>query len=150
MQMIDHIFFMKRALSEAEKAFKKNEVPVGAVLVKKGKLLSSTHNLREKGRNLLGHAEILALQAGGRKLKSWRLTGCCLYVSLEPCLMCMGAIVQSRISHLFYACSDFKTGFSSYYGLDKQEYWTHRININSGIYAEESSQLLKKFFKGLR
>ena len=98
--MKNHDFFMNVALEEAQKAFRIAEVPVGAVIVKENKLLSRSHNLREKDKNPLGHAEILAIREASRKLNSWRLEDCQIYVSLEPCLMCIGAIIQARISHL--------------------------------------------------
>lgn len=143
-------FFMGLALEEAKKAFQKAEVPVGAVVVKGNEVLSRAHNLRENEQNPLSHAELLSLEGASKKLNSWRLEDCKLYVSLEPCLMCIGAIVQSRISHLIYACPDPKGGFSSYYALDKAASWRHKIKISSGIYRHESSLLLKKFFKELR
>ena len=141
---------MGLALEEARKASQMDEVPGGAVIVQEGQLLSRAHNLREKNQDLLAHAELLAIKEAEGKLGSWRLENCRLYVSLEPCLMCIGAIIQSRISHLIYACPDPKGGFSSRYNLDKGDLWTHKIKINSGIYAEESSRLLKDFFKELR
>lgn len=141
---------MNLALEEAQKAFKANEVPVGAVIVQGDSLLSLAHNLREKDQNLLAHAELLAIKKAGEKLNSWRLEDCKLYVSLEPCLMCFGAIVQARLSHLIYACPDPKAGFSSFYALDKAKSWNHKIKISSGICSSESSLLLKKFFKKLR
>lgn len=141
---------MNLAMKEALKAFQLKEVPVGAVITKEGKLLSQSHNLRETNNNPLGHAELLAIKTASEKLNSWRLESCSLYVSLEPCLMCIGAILQSRISHLIYACFDPKGGFSSYYNLDKQNFWKHQIKISSGICSDESSKLLKKFFKDLR
>ena len=103
--------FMNLALEEAQKAFHIAEIPVGAVIAKGDELLSRTHNLREKDENPLGHAELLAIKEASKKLNSWRLKDCRLYVSLEPCLMCIGAIVQARISHLIYACPDSKGGF---------------------------------------
>ena len=141
---------MNLALKEARKAFQAGEVPVGAVVVKGNELLSQSHNLRESDNNPIGHAELLAIKSASENLNSWRLEDCRLYVSLEPCLMCIGAIIQSRISDLIYACPDPKGGFSSYYGLDKHNSWTHKIKIRSGIGSDESSQLLKKFFKELR
>lgn len=143
-------FFMSLALEEAKKALKKKEVPVGAVLVKNECLISQAHNLRESENNPIGHAEILAIKTASQKLQSWRLTDCRLYVSLEPCLMCLGAVIQARISQLIYACPDLKAGFSSYYQLDKQSSWKHKIKIVSGLYSKESSVLLKKFFTQLR
>jgi len=143
-------FFMKKALKQAEKAFHKSEVPVGALIVRDKTIISRACNLREKKQNPLGHAEILAIKKASRKLNSWRLEGCSLYVTLEPCLMCIGAVLQARISELIYGCLDPKTGFSSYYGLDKQKNWNHKIKIQSLVCVEESSRLLKDFFKALR
>ncbi len=141
---------MNSALEEAEKAFHSEEVPVGAVITKNGKILSRARNLREANNNPLGHAELLAIKIAAEKLSSWRLEGCSLYASLEPCLMCLGACLQSRISHLIYACPDPKEGFSSRYNLDKQNSWRHKIKISRGIGSDKSSRLLKKFFKNLR
>ena len=146
----DHEFFMDLALEEAQKAFQIDEVPVGAVVVKGDKVLSRSHNLREKGNNPLGHAELLSIKKASKKLNSWRLEHCRLYVSLEPCLMCIGAVLQARISHLIYACPDLKGGFSSCYALTEQDSWNHKIKISSGVCSHESSLLLKKFFKKLR
>ncbi|MCY4321349.1 MAG: nucleoside deaminase [Bdellovibrionaceae bacterium] len=143
-------FFMNLALKKASEAFKKKEVPVGAVLVKKGELISTACNLRESKKNPTGHAEILVIEKASKKLRSWRLEDCQLYVSLEPCLMCIGAIIQARIPELIYACPDLKTGFSSYYKLDKKTEWKHKIKIRSGLCSQESSLLLKEFFKKLR
>lgn len=142
--------FIDLALKEAKKAFKKSEIPVGAVVAKGELLLSQAHNRREKEQSPLAHAELLAIQQASKKLNSWRLEGCQLYVSLEPCLMCMGAILQARFSDLIYACPDPKGGFSSLYNLTQQESWKHKINIHSGIKSQESSLLLKSFFKKLR
>ena len=141
---------MALALKEAEKAFKKSETPIGAVVAKGNSLLSQAHNTREKEQSPLGHAELSAIQKASKKLNSWRLEGCQLYVSLEPCLMCMGAILQARFSDLFYACPDPKGGFSSFYDLPQQKNWKHKINIHSEIRSRESSLLLKSFFKQLR
>ncbi len=143
-------YFMQIALKEAQKAFHKAEVPVGAVIVQKDMIISQAHNLREGEQNPLTHAELLSIKEASKKLGSWRLEDCKLYVSLEPCLMCIGAILQSRISHLIYACSDPKGGFSSFYALDKNKKWSKKIKISSGICFDESSQLLKKFFQKLR
>jgi len=143
---------MNLALKEAEKAFKEKEVPVGAIISKKGELISQAHNTREKNYSPLAHAEILAIYKASRKLQSWRLEDCSIYVSLEPCLMCVGAILQARLSNLFYACPDPKKGFSSYYKLDKYENWNQKLlNISYlPLFEQESSHLLKSFFKKLR
>ena len=145
-------FFMEKALEEAKKAIPEEEVPVGALIVKGDKIISQAHNQRESKNNPCGHAEILAIQKASEKLQSWRLENCSLYVSLEPCLMCAGAILQARISHLFYACPDLKTGFSSFYELDKHKNWNKKLlEIHFLPYFEkQSSQLLKDFFQKLR
>ena len=143
-------FFIKKALEQAKIAFQQNEAPIGAVIVKENQIISQAFNLREKQNNPLGHAEILAIYKASQKLNSWRLKDCSIYVNLEPCLMCIGAILQARISELVYACSDPKTGFSSFYQLEKHPLWKSKLKIRSGVCAEESSQLLKSFFQKLR
>ena len=150
MNIKTHDFFMNLALQSARKAFKRDEVPVGAILVKDKTVISQAHNLRESENNPIGHAELLAIKKASQKLQSWRLEDCQLYVSLEPCLMCMGAIIQTRVSKLIYACPDLKMGFSSYYKLDKQPFWKHKIKIVSGVRSKESAVLLQQFFKQLR
>lgn len=145
-----HSWFMEQALKQAQEAFRLKEVPVGAVIVRGEEQLSEAFNIREGKQDPLGHAELLAIQKASKRLNSWRLEGCRIYVSLEPCLMCMGAIVQARISQLIYACSDPKGGFSSHYGLNQEGSLKSKIAIFSGVRAEESSLLLKKFFQKLR
>ena len=142
--------FMKQALNQAQKALKKQEVPVGAIIVKNEAVISKAFNLRESLTDTLGHAEIQAIQKASSKLKSWRLEGCDIYVTLEPCLMCLGAILQARLSKLIYSAFDPKAGFSSYYQLDKQAQWKHKIQIHHSVLKEESSLLLKLFFQKLR
>ena len=102
--------FMKAALKEAKKAYEKLEVPVGCVIVKDGKIIARAHNLKESKTDTTKHAEILAIQKASRKLQSWRLIDCDLYVTLEPCAMCAGAIIQSRIKNVYYGTHDLKTG----------------------------------------
>ena len=144
---MDHQFYMSLALKEARKAYDKGEAPVGAVVVKGESFISQAHNQREKKNSVIAHAEMLALHKAGQKLKSWRLEGCAIYVTLEPCMMCIGAILQSRIKHLIYGCDDAKAGAIKTlkpFGLK------NKIQIESGILSEESSKLLKTFFKNLR
>ena len=150
LQFKNQDFFMQKALEQAKKAFQKEEAPVGAVIVRENQILSQSFNLREKQNNPLGHAEISAIYKASQKLNSWRLENCSIYVSLEPCLMCVGAILQARISELLYACADLKTGFSSRYQLEKHPLWNSNLKIRSGICEQESSQLLKNFFQKLR
>lgn len=137
-------------MEEAKKAFQRDEVPVGAVVVCGEEVLGRAGNLREVSQNPTAHAELLAVQETSKKRNSWRLEDCRIYTSLEPCLMCMGVIIQARLTHLFYACPDLKWGFSSRYGIDKGEGWTHKIQIHSGIGHKDSSRLLKRFFQNLR
>ena len=150
MEESKHKKFMRLALIEAQTAFQKREVPVGSVIVRGDLVLSRSHNFRERDQDPLSHAEILAIKKASQKTNSWRLDECCIYISLEPCLMCLGAILQSRISQLFYSCPDLKRGSFSFYGVAKSKNWNHKIKIRSGLYASESSLLLKRFFKDLR
>ena len=143
--------WMKIALKEAELAFKKNEVPVGAVIVKNDQLLSSAHNLKEKNQDLTQHAEILAIQKACKKEKSWRLTDTTLYVTLEPCIMCAGAIINARISHVVFAAKDPKAGaVVSLYSLLSDSRLNHKTSFEEGVLKQESTELLDKFFKNLR
>jgi len=142
---------MRAALKEAEKASKKGEVPVGAVIVKDGKIIARGHNLTEKKQSALTHAEMMALSKATKKLKSWRLNGCDLYVTLEPCGMCAGAIVLSRIENLFYGASDPKAGVveSIAQALENPKL-NHHVKVAGGILKEECSRALSDFFKELR
>ena len=101
---------MKQALKEAEKAYRKGEVPIGAVIVKDGKIISRGYNLKETKKNTLKHAEIIAIEKASKKLDAWRLEECDIYVTMEPCPMCMGAIINSRIRKIYYGVSDLKAG----------------------------------------
>ena len=143
-------FFMEEALKEAKKAYKKQEVPVGAVIVKNGKIIARAHNLREKKQCATAHAEILAIEKASKKLDSWRLIDCDMYVTLEPCTMCMGAIISSRIKNLYIGALDPKTGAcGSFVDLSILKY-NHIVNVYKGILTEESEYVIKKFFKELR
>ncbi|MFN3696697.1 MAG: tRNA adenosine(34) deaminase TadA [Pseudobdellovibrio sp.] len=141
--------FMKRALKIAKLAETKGEIPIGAVLVDKNdQIISQAHNIRELQNSVIGHAEIVALHKAGQKQQSWRLTDCTLYVTLEPCFMCAGALVQSRIKRVVFAAHDPKGGaLGSLANLAEDKRLNHRFSVQSGLFAEESSQLLKKFFK---
>jgi tRNA(adenine34) deaminase len=143
--------FMRHALKEAHKAAQKGEVPVGAVVVKDGKIIGRGHNLTESKQSALTHAEISALGKASKKLKSWRLNDCDLYVTLEPCTMCGGAIVLSRIRHLFYGATDPKAGAveSTARVLDNVKL-NHRVKATGGILKEECSRVLSDFFKEVR
>ncbi len=144
-------FWMKKALRLAEKAALRGEVPVGALIVKEGQLLSQAFNRREELHSTLGHAEILAMHRASEKLQSWRLLGCTLYVTLEPCLMCAGALLQSRIPRLVYGTKDPKGGaVSSLYTVLEDTRLNHQVQVTSGVCEREAGFLLSRFFKELR
>lgn len=148
--MESSVFYMNKALELAQKAFDQKEVPVGALIVKEGRILAQGFNTRETSQSSLGHAELLVIEQACQKLKSWRLNGCELYVTLEPCLMCFGACLQARISHLVYGARDLKKGFDSFYKITQLKSWKEDLKITSQIEEGASSQLLKKFFLELR
>ena len=137
--------FMQIALKEAEKAYKLNEVPVGAIIVKNGKIIAKSHNIKEKKHDVTCHAEIVAIKKACKKLKTWHLDECEMYVTLEPCTMCCGAIEQSRIKKICYAASSPLFGqIENNNKLFKQN---KKIEIINKIYEKESIELLQKFFK---
>ena len=138
---------MKEALKEAQKAYDKLEIPVGAVIVKNGKIISRAHNLKETKQTAIAHAEILAIQKANKKLNNWRLADCDIYVTLEPCDMCMGAILSSRIKNIYIGTLDPKKKEKIDINRYKEEYAT---NIEYGIMQEKSEEILKNFFKDLR
>ncbi|MBQ2751925.1 MAG: nucleoside deaminase [Oscillospiraceae bacterium] len=141
---------MALAIEEAKKAGALGEVPIGAVIARKGEVISTGHNLRETDHNALAHAEILAIDAACKKLGGWRLSGCTLYVTLEPCPMCAGAIINSRIDKVVFGAFDPKAGsLGSLIDLSKVNY-NHSPRLSGGVMAEECSELLSEFFKSLR
>ena len=142
--------FMEKALEQAEIARSIDETPIGCVIVENDKIIATGYNRRENDQNALAHAEIAAIKTACEKIGYWRLTECDLYVTLEPCPMCAGAIVNSRIKRVIFGASDKKTGaFGSV--IDLNEYpFNHKPEIISGILAEESSALLSGFFRDLR
>lgn len=148
----DHIWNMKSALEEAEKAFRLDEVPVGAVLIdSQGSIISKAHNLKEKTHNPLGHAEILAISTGAKARENWRLTDCWLYVTLEPCVMCMGALVQSRIAGVVFGAYDIKGGaISTGHMIHNHPVLNHRFPVIGGIEHYSCSRILSQFFKERR
>ncbi len=150
MQEKDDLYFMKKAISRAKAAGKVGEVPIGAVLVKDGKIISSGRNMREASANALHHAELIAIDRGCKKLGAWRLEDCTLYVTMEPCPMCAGAIINSRIKRVVFGCYDAKAGV---YGsvLDLQQYrFNHYYEVTGGVLEAECAKLLSDFFAGLR
>ncbi len=143
--------FMKEALKEAKKAYDKLEVPVGCVIVKDGKIIARAHNLKESKKDTTKHAEILAIQKASKKLDAWRLLDCDMYVTLEPCSMCAGAIVNSRIRNLYIGTMDKKTGAAgSVLNLFEDFTFNHKVTVQNGILKEQCEKILKDFFKELR
>lgn len=148
--MNNHIKYMKEALKEAKKAAEELEVPVGAVIVHKDKIIAKGRNRRETSKNALFHAEIEAINNACKKLNSWRLIGCTLYVTLEPCPMCAGAIINSRISEIIYGANDPKAGScGSVTDLFSLPY-NHKPVVTGGILKDECAEILTNFFKNLR
>lgn len=147
----DDYYFMTRALKQAEVANKKGEVPVGAVVVKDGKVISRGYNLRETTNDPTAHAELLAMKKASKKLNSWRLSGCTLYVTLEPCPMCSGVIVNSRIDRVVFGAYDQKAGCcTTLYHLCNDERFNHRAEILGGVMEDSCAQILSDFFKEKR
>lgn len=143
--------YMKEALKEAKKAYDKLEVPVGAVIVKDGKIISRAHNLKETKTDTTKHAEIIAIQKASKKLNSWRLIDCQMYITLEPCSMCAGAIINSRIKKIYIGAMDEKTGAAgSVLNLFEDYTFNHKVEVEKGILKEECENILKNFFKELR
>lgn len=144
-------YYMKEALKEAEKAYKKLEVPVGAIIVKDGKIIARGHNQKEEKTDTTKHAEIIAIQKASKKLQSWRLIGCEMFITLEPCPMCAGAIINSRIKKIHIGTMDEKTGAAgSKLNLFEDYTFNHTVEIEKGIMKQECETILKKFFKELR
>lgn len=143
--------FMFAALQEAEKALEENEVPVGAVVVKDNKIIGRGYNQIERLKDATAHAEMIALTAASNAIGNWRLNECSIYVTLEPCIMCTGALLVSRINQLFFSTFDPKYGAcGSLYNLAEDGKTNHKIKVYSGIYAEESKKLLQDYFNHLK
>ena len=143
--------YMRLALDEANKAAAEGEVPVGAVVVCHGAIIGRDHNRREKRHSVLAHAELLAVEQASHHLGCWRLSDCQLYVTLEPCVMCVGAIVQARIARLVFGCLDSKGGaVESLYQLCNDSRLNHRVAVAGGVLAEDCAAILQKFFSRLR
>ena len=145
------IRFMKEAIKEAKKAELIDEVPIGCVVVKNDKIISRGHNVRETKQNPTGHAEIIAINKASKKLKNWRLEDCDIYITLEPCIMCSGAIIQSRLKHVYFGAFDPKGGaFGSSINVLDAKGINHRPEVISGILQEECSSILTNYFKNKR
>ena len=143
---------MKRALELAETAYAAGEVPVGAVVVKNstGEIVGEGYNLREGAKNALAHAEIIAINNACRKLGGWRLPDCSIYVTLEPCPMCCGAIINSRIDNVIFGASDYKSGSAVSVQKMFELPYNWKPNVIAGVMAEECAELLSRFFRELR
>jgi tRNA(adenine34) deaminase len=142
---------MNQALAEARQAEAEGEVPVGAVVVREGEIIAAAHNRPIGLKDPTAHAEILALRAAAARLGNYRLAGCDLYVTLEPCAMCVGALAHARVRRLVYGAADPKTGaVVSCLRLLESPHWNHRVEVTSGVLADESAALLKHFFSSRR
>lgn len=147
----ENSFFMREALKEADKAASIGEVPVGAVVVRDGEIIGRGYNKTEATSLATCHAEMEAIAQAAEFMENWRLSGCSIYVSLEPCIMCAGAIVLSRMENLYYAASDHKFGgCGSIFDIPTERRLNHRVNVVGGILAEESAEKLKSFFRDIR
>lgn len=143
--------YMKEAIKQAKKAERLNEVPIGCVIVYEGRIIARGYNRRNVDRNTLSHAELNAIKKASKKLGDWRLERCEMYVTLEPCQMCSGAIVQSRIQKVYIGCMNPKAGCAgSVLNLLQMREFNHQVEICQGVLEEECSNLLKDFFKALR
>ena len=149
--MTDQERFMKEAIRQAKKARALEEVPIGCVIVYEGKIIARVYNRRNTDKNTLSHAELNAIRKASRKLGDWRLEGCTMYVTLEPCQMCSGAIVQSRMTRVVVGCMNPKAGCAgSILNLLDMPEFNHQVELTTGVMEEECSQMMKSFFKELR
>lgn len=147
----EHELWMREAIVEAQKAEAITEVPIGAVIVYEGQIVGRGHNLRETSYDPTAHAEMIAIREASKRLGAWRLSGCTLYVTLEPCPMCAGAIVQSRIDRVVYGTIDPKAGCAgTLMNLLQEDRFNHRTDIVEGVLQEECAELLTSFFRRLR
>jgi tRNA(adenine34) deaminase len=143
--------FMREALSEAAAAQRLGEVPIGAVVVQDGRIIARGYNLRETSNDPTTHAEMVAIRQAAGVLDSWRLLDCTLYVTLEPCVMCMGAIILGRIPRLVFGCRDPRAGaVGSIYDFSTDNRFNHRVAVTEGVLGEECSEILSSFFRDLR
>lgn len=146
-----HERFMEFALREAEQAFEENEVPIGAVIVHESRVIASAHNQRERLRDPTAHAEMIAITQAAEALRSWRLEGCTLYVTIEPCPMCAGAILQARIPTVVYGADDPKAGaVRSLYQLLEDSRLNHRCTVIPGVLADKCTEIIRRFFQKQR
>jgi tRNA(adenine34) deaminase len=145
------LVFMRMALKEAARAFAVGEVPIAALIVQAGQVLSQTHNYRELWQDPTAHAEVIAIRSAATALGTWRLTDTTLYVTVEPCLMCIGAIILARVSRVVFGAWDSKAGAcGSVFNLPSEAKLNHQVVVTSGVLEQESQALIQKFFKKLR
>ena len=143
--------YMREALKQAKKAYSLNETPIGCVIVYDEKIIARGYNRRTTDKNTLAHAEIAAIKKASKKLGDWRLEGCTMYVTLEPCQMCAGAIVQSRMTRVVIGCMNPKAGCAgSVLNLLQMDKFNHQVEVESGVLGEECSQMMSGFFRELR
>ena len=145
--MRDDVYYMQLALAEARKATELGEIPIGAVLVQDNEIVCSAHNMRETWQAATAHAEVIVIEEACRRLGRWRLSGCTLYVTVEPCPMCSGAIVNSRIDRVVYGCPDIKAGGAeSIFNIISNPNLNHNAQVVSGVCEEECARVMKEFF----
>ena len=145
------LYYMEKALELAKKAYKRGEVPVGAIIVKDNKIIAGAYNMREKKQNALYHAEFLAINKACKKLKSFRLDNCEMYVTLEPCPMCCGAIINARLKKIYFGCKDNNYGCAgSKYNFLQDKAFEHLVDCEGEVLASECSEILKDFFVNIR
>ena len=143
--------FMKEAIKQAKKAYDKEEIPVGAVIVKDGKIIARGYNKKEEKKDTTQHTEIIAIQKASRKIGAWRLQDCEMYVTLEPCAMCTGALIQARLKRVYIGTMDPKTGAcGSVLNLLEDYKFNHKVEVETNIMQKECEKILKDFFKYLR
>ena len=148
---MDDQYYMGLALAEAEEAYRIGEIPIGAVLAFDGKVIAKAHNMRETWQDATAHAEVIVIREACRLLNRWRLTGTTLYVTIEPCPMCAGALVMSRVDRLVYGSSDYKAGgVESIFNIVQNDALNHQIAVTAGVRADECSSIMKRFFKERR
>lgn len=151
MELQEKEFFMREALKEAQKAYDQAEVPIGAVVVLNGEIIGRGHNLREKEQDATLHAEIKAVRQANQHLGSWRLEDCELFVTLEPCPMCSGAMILARLKKVTFGAFDPKSGTAgNFMNLLQDERFNHQVEVEQGILEDECKEILQTFFKGLR
>lgn len=150
-KLTDDEKFMKAAMREAKKAWKLDEVPIGCVIVYEGKIIARGYNRRNTDKNTLSHAELNAIRKASKKLGDWRLEGCTIYITLEPCQMCSGAIVQARITRAVIGSMNAKAGCAgSVLNILEMPQFNHQVDVTRGVLQEECSEMLSEFFRELR